>query len=157
MDNSAQIHVFEVIIVAGMLFMSLYFVRSFDVSLNITKTEENELEILGNGILTNLEGIPDNLEQYPSLLARYATVDYIDEFTDYVNTSLPEGTLYKISLINISYLNKHPDTPIGNEPSPTNPLYSVPVEIGKEASSSRIIVIDGVVYEVVLTMYFTLR
>jgi hypothetical protein len=68
MDNSAQIHVFEVIIVAGMLFMSLYFVRSFDVSLNITKTEENELEILGNGILTNLEGIPDNLEQYPSLL-----------------------------------------------------------------------------------------
>jgi len=156
MDNSAQIHVFEVIIVASMLFMSLYFVRSFDVSLNISKTEENEFEIFGNGILTNLEGIPDNLEKYPSLLARYATREYINEFTDYVNRSLPEGTLYEISSINISYLNKYPHTPIGKDP-PTTPLYSAPVEIGKEASSSRIVVINGFVYEVVLTMYFTLR
>jgi len=51
MNNSAQIHVLEVIVVAGMLLMSLYFVRVFDVSSSITTTEENELEILGNGIL----------------------------------------------------------------------------------------------------------
>jgi len=156
MNNSAQIHVLEVIIVAGMLLMSLYFVRVFDVSSNITTTGENELEILGNGILTSLEGVPDNLEQYPSLLARYATAEYIDEFTDYVNRNLPDGTLYEISLIDISYMNKHPDTPIGDY-RVTTTLYKAPVKVGKEARSSRIIVIDGLVYEVVLTMFFTLR
>ena len=156
MNNSAQIHILEVIIVAGMLLTSLYFVRVFDVSSNITTTEENELEILGNGILTSLEGVPDNLEQYRSLLARYATVEYIDEFRDYVNRSLPDGTLYEISLINISYMSKYPNTPIGAD-KVTKYLYKAPVKVGREARSSRIIVIDGLVYEIVLTMFFTLR
>lgn len=154
MNNSAQIHVLEVIIVAGMLLMSLYFVRVFDISSNITTTGENELEILGNGILTSLEGVPDNLEQYPSLLARYATAEYIDEFRDYVNRSLPDGTLYEISLIDISYMSKNPSDPIGDA---TTSLHDAPVKVGKEARSSRIIVIDGLVYEIMLTMFFTLR
>ena len=41
LNNSAQIHVLEVIVVAGMLLMSLFFVRTFEFTPNITKTEEN--------------------------------------------------------------------------------------------------------------------
>jgi hypothetical protein len=156
MNNSAQIHVLEVIIVAGMLLMSLFFVRTFEFTPNITKTEENELEILGNGILTSLEGIPDDLEQYPNLLARYATTDYKDEFKDYINRSLPYGTMYEILRINISYMHKHPEISIMEDP-PTKELKSAQVKVGKEARCSRIVVIDGIVFEVVLTIYFTLR
>ncbi len=154
MNNSAQIHVLEVIVVAGMLLMSLYFVRTFEFSPNITKTEENELEILGNGILTSLEGVPDNLEQYPSLLARYSTIDYKDEFKDYVNRSLPYGTMYEISLVDISEFSKHPENSINDH---TTILKEALVKVGKEARSSRIIVIDGNIYKVVLTMFLTLR
>ena len=156
MNNSAQIHVLEVIIVAGMLLMSLFFVRTFEFTPNITKTEENELEILGNGILTSLEGIPDDLEQYPNLLARYSTIKYKDEFKDYINRSLPYGTMYEISLTNITKLSKNPDKSIKDE-SITDLLKEAKVKVGKEARCSRIVVIDGIVFEVVLTIYFTLR
>jgi len=156
MNNSAQIHVLEVIIVAGMLLMSLFFVRTFEFTPNITKTEENELEILGNGILTSLEGIPDDLEQFPNLLARYATLKYKDEFKDYINRSLPYGTIYEISLTNITKLSKNPDKSIKDE-SITDILKEAKVKVGKEARCSRIVVIDGIVFEVVLTIYFTLR
>ena len=156
MNNSAQIHVLEVIVVAGMLLMSLYFVRTFEFSPNITTTEENELEILGNGLLTSLEGVPDNLGLYPNLLARYTTDDYKYEFTDYVNRSIPDGTLYEISLINISEYNKHPEKSIKDD-TITDPIVESQVKVGKEARTSRIIVINSYVYEVVLTMYFTLR
>ena len=162
MNNSAQIHVLEVIIVAGMLLMSLFFVRTFEFTPNIKTTGENELELLGDGILENLESVPDSLEQYPSLLARYiykkalGYFPYIDEFTDYVNLSLPDGTLYEITRIDITEYSKHPERSIKN-PLITETLKSAPVKVGKEAISSRIVVIDGCVYEVVLTMYFTLR
>jgi len=159
MNNSAQIHVLEVIVVAGMLLTAIYFVRSFEFTPNITTTEENELEILGNGILTSLEGVPDNLEQYPSLLARYVSEDYeeyMDEFTDYINRSIPDGTVYEISRIDISKLSEDPSVSIKHT-SITESLKDAPVKVGREAHSSRIVVIDGCVYEVVLTMYLTLK
>ena len=82
----------------------------------------------------------------------------LDEFTDYINRSVPKGTLYGISWINISMLNQHPDWQIDDPDHPiTEILYKAPVEIGKEARVSRIVVIDGLIYIVALTLYFTLR
>jgi len=163
MNNSAQMHVLEVIIVAGMLLMSLYFVKTFEFSPNIKTTEENELEILGEGILVNLEGVPDNLEIYPSLLARYVSKDshnmyypYKYELSDYINISLPDGAIYEISRVDITYYSKHPELSIKHHDI-TETVIAAPVKVGNEARVSRIIVIDAVVYEVVLTMYFTLR
>ena len=159
MNNKAQIHVLEVIIVAGMLLSSLYFVRTFEFTPNITTTEENELEILGNGILENLEGVPDITGEYPSLLARYVTDEngvfiYSGEFINYVNLSIPDGTLYEITRIDITELSKHPEKSVRDYTENVKPLS---VKVGKEAIASRIVVINGCVYEVVLTMYFTLR
>jgi len=160
MNNSAQIHVLEVIIVAGMLLMSLYFVRSFEFTPNISTTQENELKVLGNGILKSIEGVPDNQGNYPSLLARYVSDvsnnEFIDEFKDYVNRSIPEGTLYQISRINITKLSQHPERSIKDN-TITDILTPEIVKVGKEAISSRIVVIDGFVYEVELMMFFTLR
>ena len=160
MNNSAQIHVLEVIIVAGMLLMSLFFVRTFEFTPNIKTSEENELEVLGNSILSNLESVPDNLGQYSSLLARYISknetgkLQYIYEFTDYINESIPSGAIYEISLVNISDLSVHPEKSMTLV---TITLIQATVKIGKEAHCSRIIVIYGSIYEVVLTIFFTLR
>lgn len=161
MNDKAQIHVLEVIIVAGMLLSSLYFVRTFEFTPNITTTEENELEILGRGILTNLEGVPDIYGEYPSLLARYVTDDngvfiYSDNLIEYVNLSLPDGTLYEITRISITEFSQHPEKSI-KDPSITKEVKPLSVKVGKEAIASRIVVIEGSLYEVVLTMYFTLR
>ena len=161
MNNSAQIHVLEVIVVAGMLLTSLFFVRTFEFTPNITTTEENELEILGDGILANLESVPDNLGQYPSLLARYISdsesiFPYVFEFSEYVNASLPDGTIYEISRIDITKYSTYPDRSI-KDPTITETPYVAKVKVGREAISSRIVVIEGNVYEVTLTMYFTLR
>jgi len=159
MNNKAQIHVLEVIIVAGMLLSSLYFVRTFEFTPNITTTEENELEILGNGILQNLEGVPDVYGEYPNLLARYVDKDqgafiYRDDFTEYVDLSLPDGTLYEITRIDITEFSQYPSKSIRDF---TEDVKELNVKVGKEAIASRIVVVDGCVYEVVLTMYFTLR
>ena len=163
MNNSAQIHVLEVIIVAGMILMSLYFVRSFEFTPNITTTEENELILLGTGILANLEGVPDIHGEFNSLLARYVfapsdndVYPYINELIDYVDLSLPDGTLYEITRVNITEYSVHPEKSI-KDASITRTMVSAPVKVGHEAVASRIVVIDGVIYEVVLTMYFTLR
>jgi len=163
-NNSAQIHVLEVIIVAGMLLMSLYFVRTFEFSPNIKTTDENELEILSEGILKSLEGVPDSEEHYPSLLARYLTTPYRNDdetfpykenFVSYVERSIPEGTLFEILRVNITKLKENPDLSIRNDHI-TKYVNKIEVKVGTEASSSRIVVIDNTIYEVVLTLYLTL-
>ncbi|MCK4364744.1 MAG: hypothetical protein KAW45_01700 [Thermoplasmatales archaeon] len=159
MNNSAQIHVLEVIIVAGMILTSLYFIRTFEFTPNIITTEENELELLGTGILANLEGVPDTLGEYNSLLARYVSEDegyfsYKYDFIEYVDLSLPSGTLYEITRIDITEYSKHPEDSIKDH---TEDVAPAAVKVGNAAVASRIVVIDGCIYEVVLTMYFTLR
>lgn len=160
-NNYAQIHVLEVIIVAGMVLMSLYFIRSFEFTPNITTNEEKELELLGTGILANLEGVPDVYGEYNSLLARYVTnqgnyYPYEDQFSEYVDMSLPDGTIYEITRVDITEYSAHPEKSI-KDPGITETIAEASVKVGNEAVASRIVVINGRIYQVVLTMYFTLR
>jgi len=161
MNNDAQVHILEVIIVIGLLLVSLYFAKSFDFSPHSVISKENRLETLGNGMLASLEGTIDPSEEYNNLLARFVYMngsgvfEFANDFTDYVNDSIPEGTLYDISVVNISKMSKYSDETVA---SSTKKIYSsADVKIGTEAYSSRIVVIDGYVYEVVLSMCFILR
>ena len=152
--NSAQIHVFEVIIVAGLLLVSLYFVKSFDFTPHSVVSKENKLEIEGINILEHLEGIADPTEEYDNLLARFADGKDEDVFTDYINNTLPEGTLYKVQVIDISSMNQNSDTDIASYTTTPIPPR---LEIGRETYVKRVVVIDGNIYQVVLGIYYTLR
>ena len=181
MNNSAQIHVLEVILMSGIMLMALYFIGNFEAPTHSTIGKENSLESLGGGILSSLDGIPDpgyeddNL-YYSSLLARYIyeireeidndldhyhllpSIEELQSLNDYFETNLPEGTLYQLSYINISKMSKD-----GLSANPidyyTKELYnpSSVLLIGEKISTSRIVVIDGYIYNLVLRMSFTLK
>lgn len=153
MNNSAQIHVLEVVIVAGMLLFSLYFVRTFEFAPHSIVDRENKFEILGDSILASLESVPSSHENYSNVLAEYVGLVDSKNFSAHVNTTLPEGAFYNISAVNISKMHKYAEI----ERNCRTAIYGSPVRIGEETSSSRIIVIDGYVYEVKLDIYFTLR
>ena len=154
MDNKAQVHVLEVVLVAGMLLVSLYFVKTFDISPNSVISKENKLVAVGDGILSSLEGVPDPTDEYNNLLARYADGTDIDEFTAYINSSVPDGTQYEINVINVSYMSKTSDATIA---SSSTTLYNAAFKIGAEAYASKVVVINGLVYKIVLQLYFILR
>ena len=153
MNNSAQIHVLEVVIVAGMLLLSLYFVRTFEFSPASLIQRENKFEILGDSILASLEGVPSNHENYTNLLAQYVGLLDKTNFTQHVNLTLPDNLFYNITIYNITKMHKFAQ-PASN--CKTN-LYGSPVWIGEEVSSSRIVVIKKFIYEVKLDICFTLR
>ena len=181
MNNSAQIHVLEVILMSGIMLMALYFIGNFEAPSYSTIGKENSLESLGGGILTSLDGIPDpgyedDSQYYSSLLARYIyeireeiddvtvhysilpTIEELQSINNYFETNLPEGTLYQLSYINISKMSKD-----GLSAHPidyyTKELYnpSSVILIGEKISTSRIVVIDGYIYNLVLRMSFTLK
>ena len=184
MNNNAQIHVLEVILMSGIMLMALFFINNFEAPTHSTIGKENSLESLGAGIITSLDGIPDPGHEdedtyYSSLLARYVheihsqypdlvnknptkeQLDAIPELQDlneYFDSSLPEGTLYQLALIDITEMSK-----IGLSGNPiedyTYPWYdkSSVFLIGEIISTSRIVVIDGHIYNLVLRMSFTLK
>ena len=155
--NKAQVHILEVIIVAGMLLMALYFVKSFDFSPRSVVAKENKLESIGISILEGLESIPDPDEEHSSLLARYLSEPdkYSYDLSNYTSDNLPIGTLFRITRINVSYLHDHVNNPIPSEYIKN--IHNSDIWIGEESIASRIVVIDGSVYEIILSMCYTLR
>ncbi len=178
MNNNAQIHVLEVILMSGIMLMALFFISNFEAPTHSTIGKENSLESLGEGILTSLDGIPDpgyegDDTYYSSLLARYVyeirkeipddpvdyyhilpTIEELQDLNEYFDSSLPEGTLYQLSLIDVTKMS-HEGLTVDYTISLHDP--SVVVLIGEKISTSRIVVIDGHIYNLVLRMSFTLK
>jgi len=154
MNNSAQMNVLEVIIVSGILIVGLYFVRGMEFSSRSVGETENQLEVLGESILNNIASRPDNYEGYSSALSRYiSNKDHYSNFTDEINSTFPLGTLYKLEKVDMSKMF-HENLAIINC---TETIYEPPVWIQDEARVSRLVVSDGTVYEVVITLWFNLR
>ena len=157
-NDDAQIHVLEVIIVSGMLLTTLFFVKSFDFTPSTVASKENRLATIGDSILTSLESTPDPSGEYNSLLARYtnpnALPSDVSGFIDTVRNSLPYGSLFEISVINVSNIAISSTATIQ---SSTFTIYSPPAKAGTEAVASKVVVINGFVYELNLEIYYTLR
>lgn len=157
MNNSAQIHVFEVIFVVLMFIMALFFVKSIEVSTHATIEKENELEKVGESILAGLAGQAAQYEEYSSLLAYYIDPNdssNANELRNLVDAVIPESILYKILRVNISKIMCNSNVTIENC---TDVLYEPLIWIGEDARVSRIVVLRGFVYEVVLCMWINLR
>ena len=154
MNNSAQMNVLEVIIVSGILIIGVYFVRGMEFSSRSVEETENQLEVFGDSILNNLAATADSDQEYPSLLTKYiSSPDYYDDFTDAINNTFPTGTIYKVERVDLSKMF-HENAPIENC---TETIYEPPVWVEDEGRVSRIVVSDGTVYEVVISVWFNLR
>ena len=178
MKDDAQIHILEVILMSGIMLMALFFISNFEVPTHTTIGKENSLESLGEGILASLDGIPypgneNDDTYYSSLLARYVheikikyddlndptncdqlnTIEELQALKNYFETNLPEGTIYQLFLYDVTKMSQE-----GLSADYTDELYCPSVIlIGEKISTSRIIVIDGHIYNLVLVMSFTLK
>lgn len=152
-NNKGQMQILEVIIVAGMIFIALFFVKNMDVSSYSNIEKENRLETLGEGAFKNLENQPDPYGNYDNKLIAYIKYDmrgnsFLQREFDSI---LPEGTLYKLSVFSISEL-VHNFSAYQEEI--TEILAGSYVWIGEETRVSKLVVIEDEVYEVVLSMWF---
>jgi hypothetical protein len=151
-DNQGQMQMLEVILVSGMLLLALFFVKTIEISAISSVEKENKLEALGISILDSLSGEADPSEEYSSILARYiSSGSYYDDFSDYVYEVLPDGTIFRIIKIDMTnFVHDADATPEGC----TYTIYDPPYWVDEEARASRIVVADGIVYEVILMMWF---
>jgi hypothetical protein len=156
MNDSAQLQVLEAVIVAGMLLLAIFFVRSIDVSIHLPMGRDNRFESYGNSIFTSLGGQKDPSGEYSSLLASYIADDssHNSKLVNYVYEVLPSGTLFKISRVNVSMLMYNSTATLNNC---TEVLYDPGIWINNEARVSRIVVANGFIYELIIYMWFNLE
>ena len=149
MDDKAQIHILEVVLVASILFVSLYFLSQIEITINITASNENKLEEVGDQILSYEENLPDPTGQYSSMLAYYIDTWDLANFTEFIDSSIPLGTTYTITKVDVSGLQEGETFTKCKEH-----IYSKADEnIGRVTEVSKFVVINGRIYEVILTMY----
>jgi len=157
MNNKAQMQLIEVVLTAVMIFLALYFVKILDFPTQTDIVKEDTLQSYGDSVLESLASLPDDeTGEYNSLLAYYTDLSslrsfvYI-EFKNDIDNRLPEDIIYKVFKLNISKLYDNPDESLENcKTDLITPTYWV----NEESRSSRIVVINGFVYEVVLCMFF---
>lgn len=151
--NKAQVHILEVIIVAGILLVSLYFIRGFDFTPSSIVSGSNSLKQKGLNIVTRLENIPDLQGELSNILSRYmykALKGDNSSLNNYISNSLPEDIIYEISIVNISKMSKYAES-IGDCQTF---VYKPVIKIGEKTSVSRVVVIDGYIYELDFGMWF---
>lgn len=151
--NKAQVHILEVIIVAGILLVSLYFIRGFDFTPSSVVTGSNSLKQKGLNIISRLENIPDPEGELSSILSRYmynALKGDNSSLNAYISNSLPKDIIYETFIVNISKMSKYAES-VDNCKTV---VYEPVVKIGEKTSISRVVVIDGYIYEIDLGMWF---
>ena len=148
-------HLIEVIIVTGLIFIALFFVKNMEVTTYSIVEKENRLQAIGLDALENLANRPDKYEKYDNLLISYIMLDkQIDEYS-YLETELsnilPEGTLFRITVYSISDFVHNSSLELDDV------IFlekGTDIWIEEETCVSRILVIDNKVYSVVLGLWF---
>ena len=156
-DNLAQMQVLEAIVVVGLILTSLYFVQNLNITSYSIIHSDNRLETLGRGVLISLESKPDpsgNSSLLEKCVREYINKGEYTTFKRYIDDGLPSGTVYKILLINISELTHNKSATIDNC---TEVIYMPPLWVDEGFRSSRLVVVDGYIYNVILSMWFNLR
>jgi len=153
LNSKAQVHILEVVIVAGILLVTLFFINGFDFTPKSVLVETDTLESRGLSLLSRLESIPDIEKQYSTQLARYI-YDSIhgdnESFINYMKNSLPSDMIYSLSVVNISDMSKEAKSIDQSRIE----IYNPPVEIGEKVFCPRVVVIDGFIYELELNIWF---
>jgi hypothetical protein len=162
MNNSAQMNVLEAVLVVGMLFLSMYFVSTIEVSFHTTVEEENNFEILARGILKSLGDESDSSGNYNSLLAKYISdiegdpdSNSKDMLRTYIRSVFPEGTMFTILKVNYSKIIQNASATLSDCTDYIGPNYGF--WMNDAARASRIVVADGFVYEIIISVWFNLR
>jgi len=158
MDDHAQMELIEVILAAAMILLALYFVKNIEIAPQTDIEEENNLKVYGDNVLESLASIPDTTGEYHSLLAYFVAKAngnnvYTTWLLNNVSSRLPSNMFYQIYKLNVSKL-------VGESgetfESCKTVLYEPSVWVKEESRSSRIVVTDGYIYEIVLSLFYNI-
>ncbi len=147
--NNGQMHVMEAVIVAGLIFSALFFISNMEVSSYTTIEKQNKLKQLGAKILENAEAKEDSTGNYDNFLI-YCVEENINYLYYDLVSSLPEGTLFRLTVVNMSKLFHD------NSASYNDCIYTsigTDIWVDEETRVSRIIAFNGFIYEIVLQLW----
>jgi hypothetical protein len=140
----------EAVLVASMIFVTLYFVQGFDTVTYESTKEKNILFDKGLSALNSLDGYGESTE-YESMLVRYLENNETSNFSNYIFNSIFPCISYRVYVHNISEMLLN-NVPLNN----TRDLWykSNTPEVGRKSSVYKIYVYKGYVKEVVLDMWY---
>lgn len=150
MNRKAQIHVLEVIIVAGMLFTALYFVRGLSTSTYSSVYEPNSLKTRADTALTALDNEPNS--NYHTSLTQYIAENMTNSFSSRLRSSISPCYGFTVYVYNIT--NMYRNSSVSLEENKDIFIDQWSPKVGDKTHASRMIVYDGFVYEVVMELWY---
>jgi len=97
MNNRAQIHILEVILVAVMLLLSVLFVVYISAPPSIQVVPSNQIKILCDEALRVMKDTPTGDGSYEnSMLFKYILTNDTTNFTAFLDDVLPENVFYQV-------------------------------------------------------------
>ena len=149
--TSAQMLVLEGVLVAAMIFTTLFFVQGIQTIVYKSVKETNVLKEKGDSALTSLDNFP--AEGYHTRLTQYFITNDIFNFSNYIYSSIfPPGIAHRVYIYNISLMFSNSTLDI-NKYKTLWYTFDTP-EIGEETQVHRFFVYDGFLYDIVLDMWY---
>lgn len=148
-DSSAQANMLEVVMVAAMLFATLFFVQSLHSVAYEETHEKNILKEKGYSALTSLDSYP--YEKY-SLLEKYIKHNETGNFTNFIYARIFPSMAYNVYIYNISMMFSNSGANATAYKTTWQRLDAP--KVGEIQQAHRLFVSDGYVYEIVLEMWY---
>ncbi|MEF8879432.1 MAG: hypothetical protein V5A64_03460 [Candidatus Thermoplasmatota archaeon] len=152
-NDSAQIQVLEVIIVAGIIFASLYFIQGLTSPTFPESYQKKPLKTRVKSAIDSIDSVPD--DEYRSLLVRYMVENTTENKRTLGNriwNLIFPSYGYHIYKYNLSKMYKNSSATVDDYRT----LYVTnnPPEVGKKVQASKIFVHDGYLYEIVVEAWY---
>jgi len=97
MNNRAQLHILEVILVAAMLLLSVVFVVYISAPPSVQVVPSNQIKILCDEALRVMKDTPTGDRSYEnSMLFKYILTNDTTNFTSFLDDVLPENIFYQV-------------------------------------------------------------
>lgn len=153
LNNSAQVNILEVVIVAGMIFAALFFLQSLTVPSFPESYHTKMLRSRADTALISFDTRSD--DEYHSLLVRYLMTDdgKVKEkfFLEFFNFTFPS---YGFSIYLINLTKMYENSTYNEKDYKELYVTSNPPQIGVKTQASRIFVNDGILWEVLIEMWY---
>ncbi len=167
-NDNAQVNVLEIIIVAGLIFASLYFIQGLSTPNYPETTEKSQLKTRMDSALKSIDAMkPLNKSQqgvYDSALVECIfenntyvprtspPISYRNYLISYLNNYMSPTYAFNIYVYNISEMQKNSTI---SEVEYKDTFYTSDVlKIGLKSQSSRIFVNNGYIYEVMIETWY---